>query len=691
MPEGPSRPTAPRNPPREVTTLSVQRLAIAKLAAQKSPKETAKTIRDFGLSSSQRFQVAKWIGQLDPVQIIKNIGQFDLPDEELFEIAKMVALRKPREMAQAIKRFPLENLNHRFEIAKIVAMQGIQITDFIHNFDIYNRALRFELAKVAAEKEGWECAKHLERFDLTLPQQTQIMKMSISNNPRALGFADSVFGDAYIDLIRLMGTLLYEDDDVLELFKETISHYLSEESCSSLIELVDQGDDLDVIDNKIAFIASALYIWKQTLTPEEFTWVDDQKWIEKILPIRDFQSAYKLIESVSQSAQYQDQFENLFLKIETKYKWGALLKLSLARLKNSGVDPQPLIDCLNTTCFRQLKDLVKFCSLLKTLELFSQDTELSSDEKSSVLKVLSDHPKQLFDLAKDLLMILECKKSAKLKNLSEQRSLSDLAEEALLEVLPIPTRTKNLKQQVHSLFGAYRQPNAIRRLTGKLFQQKNPQILVDLGAHIASVLNKNYRSQRYSTVDNPHLSLIPKDTLKKWRVNSRLNLSEIIPIEDEKNKNLVIIESDDPEDFFHIGLEGDISCMSADEEFGHNMGLIGYLRHGQTRFIAIKNGKKGPILARAILRLLHDGEKPVLFMEKIYAKNPDKNFDRAIISMAKRASERLGCPLTALRGARPYPKQLHSYGGPAAKEYSDGAKGLSSAGRFTLKKVKFID
>jgi hypothetical protein len=694
IPAGPSSPIPVQNRlPQVSLNLSVQRLAIAKFAAQKNPKETAQNIGNYGLTQSQKFQMAKWIAQWNPTQIIKNIEQFELSPSDRFEVAKIVALRmKPRAMAQAIQKFRLENITHRFEIAKTIAKTcPATILSFIKNFDLSCQALRFEIAKIAAQKDGWETAKHLDQFDLSRYQQTQVMTLAISDDPKALGYADLVFGEQNKDLIGLISMVNYEDDDILKNFGEILSHYLSKQSCDSLIKQVEREEDLDFIGDKISFVAASLYIWKQTLSHEEFAWVDKQKWIEKILPIRGSESLLRLVDSVSNGTQYRHQFENLELKIETKYKWGALLKLPLARLKNAGVDPQPLIDCLNTTCFKQLKDLVKFYSLLKTLELFSRDPELTSDEKTIVLKELTDHPKQLFDSAKDLLMILECRKSAKLKSISKQISLSQIAEKVLLEVLPIPGAIKNLDQRVRTVFGAYRQPNAIRRLTGKLVGHKNALALNDLGIHISSVLKGTYRSLRYSTNDNPHLARIPRETLRKWQINSYFPLSTITQIEDEKYKDLVIVETDDPEDVLLVGSEGETSCTSVDEEFGQNIGLPGYLHHGQTRLIAIKKGKKGPILARAILRLLHDGKNPVLFVENVYSIKSDENFDRAIIAMAKKTAARLECSLTTRKGKINYPKPLHSYGGPAAAEYSDMTEGLNSAGYFKIKNVKFLN
>ena len=49
-----------------------------------------------------------------------------------------------------------------------------------------------------------------------------------------------------------------------------------------------------------------------------------------------------------------------------------------------------------------------------------------------------------------------------------------------------------------------------------------------------------------------------------------------------------------------------------------NKGLLGYLVDGKNRLIAIKEGDK--MIARCMLRLLWDGEQPVIYREVFYPK-----------------------------------------------------------------------
>jgi hypothetical protein len=152
----------------------------------------------------------------------------------------------------------------------------------------------------------------------------------------------------------------------------------------------------------------------------------------------------------------------------------------------------------------------------------------------------------------------------------------------------------------------------------------------------------------------------------------------------EKNEHWIACETDDPQDLLLCGTETD-SCQRINGDAAYNKGLVGYLTHGQTRLLAIKN-EKGSIVARSLLRLLWDGKKPVLFLERLYSNSRDPSISYAIETLAKMAAKRLQCPLTTIANGQKerYDKPLQSLGGPAPYEYVDGAEGLCPNGKFTI-------
>jgi len=152
-----------------------------------------------------------------------------------------------------------------------------------------------------------------------------------------------------------------------------------------------------------------------------------------------------------------------------------------------------------------------------------------------------------------------------------------------------------------------------------------------------------------------------------------------------------VCETDNAEDLLLYGSESTESCQAIGGDPRYNQGLLGSLHHGQTRLIAIKD-TQGRIVARSLIRLLWDGERPVLFLEKLY-NNQKKNshFPLAIEAMVKRCADRLGCPVAMTDGSEgPFAKNLRSEGGPAPEEYVDSCNGLCANGRFEIKQVKWF-
>lgn len=160
-------------------------------------------------------------------------------------------------------------------------------------------------------------------------------------------------------------------------------------------------------------------------------------------------------------------------------------------------------------------------------------------------------------------------------------------------------------------------------------------------------------------------------------------------------EGVIIVDTDDPIDLLLSGTDISGSCQRIDGESIRNKGLLGYLMDGKNRMIAIKasKGQAGKIQARCLIRLLLDGEKPVLFMERIYCDVQDSKYPEALLTIAKRKAAELGIPLVSLEGQGvDFGNPLKSLGGPSPWEYSDGTRtGFPHAnGIFTIHGARHV-
>ncbi|MFI5205955.1 MAG: hypothetical protein ACHQVK_03360 [Candidatus Paceibacterales bacterium] len=155
----------------------------------------------------------------------------------------------------------------------------------------------------------------------------------------------------------------------------------------------------------------------------------------------------------------------------------------------------------------------------------------------------------------------------------------------------------------------------------------------------------------------------------------------------------VVVDTDDFEDILLCGTEVAGSCQRVDGDPSLNKGLLGYLMDGKIRLLAVKTGSTSQdhIEARCLLRLLWDGEKPVLLRDRLYPDLINPEYKSALNAMAKKKAKALGVPLVSRDGdGEAYPRDLVALGGPAPFEYSDAAGGLQAQGRYTVTGVKLF-
>lgn len=151
-----------------------------------------------------------------------------------------------------------------------------------------------------------------------------------------------------------------------------------------------------------------------------------------------------------------------------------------------------------------------------------------------------------------------------------------------------------------------------------------------------------------------------------------------------------VVETDDPIDLLLCGSDVGDSCQSVDYYAHLNKGLLGYMVDGKNKLLAVK-GPDGRMRARCLLRLLWDGEKPVLFMEKMYPGKITAKQKQALEMFARKKAEQLNLSLLSLDGkGETYGKSLLALGGPAPWEYCDATGGVTD-GKFEILNTKYLN
>jgi len=173
-------------------------------------------------------------------------------------------------------------------------------------------------------------------------------------------------------------------------------------------------------------------------------------------------------------------------------------------------------------------------------------------------------------------------------------------------------------------------------------------------------------------------------------VNGLLN-----PVRKNSGTNLFVVDSDDPIDLLLAGTEVAGSCQNVAGSHELNRGLLGYLMNGWNRILKVSTSADGPIQARCMLRLLWDGEQPVLFQERFYPDNIDAKSKAALTAMAKKRAIALGVPLISLNGEKYYEKTVMALGGIAPFEYSDASGGVHGGvnddSKYTINNAKYVE
>lgn len=159
------------------------------------------------------------------------------------------------------------------------------------------------------------------------------------------------------------------------------------------------------------------------------------------------------------------------------------------------------------------------------------------------------------------------------------------------------------------------------------------------------------------------------------------------PLKQSSHVDFPAIITDDPIDLLLAGTDIKGSCQRVNGFPVNNRGLLGYMVDGKMVMIAIKD-RSGKIVARAILKMLWDGEQPVLYRERFYPDVINYFHKKRMNDLAILLAKELRVPLTSGdEDGAAYGKTLYSLGGPAPYEYSDACEGVKSNGIYSFKEA----
>jgi hypothetical protein len=775
------------------------------------------------LTQAQKFEVAKLAATENSSPVINHLGKLQLSQEQNFEIAKLCATHwhvipalMDKKLCGKCPKSLLPNTEieldllpeQKFEILKLCPEEHGEILMPRLRYIGLNLEQNFEILKRYIPQNAVEAAENLDKIALSPEHQKELALLTVAYDACALSRVKEFFTkkdfEPFAKLAMKLRCTLYLTFNHLEGLLPQIE--ILDPSGPAFIANFKKFTNFEFLTKIIQQTISAIFVWTQTLSSEELSWVKKENLLSYISDFKAPDLSPFLTYSAAEIIKNQKARENfnaIKLKFEDKYPWTKLFRIPLVVLKTSGIDSK-ILDSLITqiNSFKEL-NTPALLSLIRSLINLAKNTTLSIEEKTAILKTLAEGP--LLQRAQEFLMILELGEIGLLKDLSQ--GLPALAQDAFQKAVPFRLGAlDNFAERYNSTFGAYRQPEALKVYAGKMKATGDPAASSCLGEHVTSVFDGSYRQRRYALEGNPHLQKIPKEVLEKWQQNQQLPLLELLEgkalshkeetmfqwlhtklildkhmslnlfpslqnylscsteeersasyqnfVESMKNrKNLpqeqqkylplqkkllelarsqtkenslrllkelqkiplpedcefsndlqaqitnfskkvelgsvfTAHETDDPEDLLLCGTEVFESCQRIDGTPDLNRGLLGYLRHGQTRLLAIK-GPDGKIEARALLRLLLDKEKPVLLLECFYGiHRPD--FSKAIQLLAKKTAERLECPLTTIISRKeagiPYSGSLVSEGGPAPYEYVDAVRNVRANGEFTIPK-----
>jgi hypothetical protein len=314
--------------------------------------------------------------------------------------------------------------------------------------------------------------------------------------------------------------------------------------------------------------------------------------------------------------------------------------------------------------------LVTKSMLLSTIDDPTQFAIFSMLFKSGFFTTLSQFLSQDLRLFHEMRQLIDHPDvyKFKLRKKELQEAVLEVQILPVLGLLSIPSsQIPHLLTRWETTFGSMRQPLSVLRYIQRHIDGPGKESLQLL---IASVLQGTFLNRRYDPTHNPVFKVLEEKEalIEEWKRGAS---------QDRKDPGSRIVDTDDFRDVFLCGTEISGSCQNVDYGSELNVCLLGYLLHGQTRMVAIKD-KEGVIQGRAMVRLvLNEKEEPALFLEPIYVKQALLNTPAAgalkmeLASFAMERAKTLGLPIYYYQRAAATPYPLKTLGGGAPFEFFD--------------------
>jgi hypothetical protein len=196
--------------------------------------------------------------------------------------------------------------------------------------------------------------------------------------------------------------------------------------------------------------------------------------------------------------------------------------------------------------------------------------------------------------------------------------------------------------------------------------------------------------QRYDIGKSLHLKTVfsgREALFEQWKKGAVVQLENFLSSPSGKDKKQgptkydrwTLVDTDDTQDLFLCGTEVKGSCQTIDGIPERNKCLMAYVIDGKNRLLAIKD-HSGRIIARHILRILWDGNQPVLMLERLYPTVVAAELQEALKSFAQQRAGELGLPLLNIGDGTgtPYPHSIESLGSNAPFEYCHSSTGMTT-------------
>lgn len=607
-------------------------IAIAKEAARHGLDSSQ--MGNFGIKDQKALTE---IAKMTASHGIINIGYFGLRDQEnLIEVAKVAVKYNPQAFSRSVEEYGIEDQAVRIVLAKDVAAEGV-LSAHIKDFAITDQKALVELAKIEATKSGLGVAGFIEDYGIDdMEALAEIARIAARQSGRMWEFID-YFG---------LSDEIKKEIEYICVLSNFMHHETNEDHVLILNEAAELSQSMS--EAKRVLLAYAHYLLKTKEVPPA------------LMPLLEYRNPS--------------------------------LSLSLVETFCRRVDPALYARLIEGSVVSQLpmvfvaawggEEIPEFKAFFREGRVILRNSR--NPDLQIVLQAL-----ETIDKGNDPLTLLkECCKAPTYKeklnrlalvtalySLNRRPGAIDTLEIQVKEALEATgmisfKEVKDFATSYPLTFGSMRVANSLFIYASRL---KNYITLAPfLSRFVTGVMNKTFKTDRYEEEGSPHL--------KKLAENHRALYTawqEAPPPEALLESSFTIVDTDDWQDLMLCGTEVPESCQRIDGDPMLNRCLLAYLMDGKNRLLAIKNSS-GRIEARTILRLLFDGDKPVLFQERIYTTNPD--YAAVLLAFAKARATTLGLPLFR-EGAG---KTLVSLGSLAPLEYVDADKKGLTNGCFTI-------